>query len=96
MSKGVCKKYFSGTLTLCKYRYPTLFVKFKTLLFRVISTFISQKLLALRTMDKYGRVPKEKQPQEAIGVNEIRVMAEYQRTARNYISYAINLLSAEV
>ena len=47
-------------------------------------------------MDKYGRVPKEKQPQEAIGVNEIRVMAESQRTARNYISYALNLLSAEV
>ena len=47
-------------------------------------------------MDKYRRVPKEKQPQEAIGVNEIRVMAESQRTARNYISYAINLLNAEV
>lgn len=44
-------------------------------------------------MEKYRRVPKEKTDQEQIGPNEIRVMA--QRSARNYISYAIQKLTAE-
>ena len=47
-------------------------------------------------MDKYRRVPKEKTEREAIGQNEIRVVATSQRSTRNYISYAINLFSAEV
>eukprot|EP00997_Jenningsia_sp_PLL12_P006048 NODE_2592_length_897_cov_208.117925_g2130_i0.p1 GENE.NODE_2592_length_897_cov_208.117925_g2130_i0~~NODE_2592_length_897_cov_208.117925_g2130_i0.p1 ORF type:complete len:199 (-),score=42.80 NODE_2592_length_897_cov_208.117925_g2130_i0:257-853(-) len=45
-------------------------------------------------MEKYRRVPKEK-VEESIQPNEIRVVAMSQRSARNYISYGINLLTAE-
>ena len=47
-------------------------------------------------MDKYKRVPKEKVDQDSIKDNEIRVVATSQRSARNYISYSMNLLTAEV
>jgi DNA-binding protein len=46
-------------------------------------------------MDKYKRVPKEKVDQDSIKDNEIRVVATSQRSARNYISYSMNLLTAE-
>lgn len=48
------------------------------------------------TMDKYRRSPKQKADQSTIGENEIRILADWQRGARNYISYAINVLTAEV
>ena len=47
-------------------------------------------------MDKYRRAPKQKADQSTIGENEIRILADWQRGARNYISYALNVLNAEV
>lgn len=47
-------------------------------------------------MDKYRRIPKAKADQSTIGENEIRILADWQRGARNYISYALNVLTAEV
>lgn len=47
-------------------------------------------------MDKYKRVPKEKTDHDSIKDNEVRVVATSQHSARNYISYALNLLTAEV